>query len=45
LKEKDHTIQQLNEKLKTECDQVRDHYKAKIESLETQLQESEQQKD
>lgn len=38
-------ISQLNIKLKSDCDAVKDHYKSKIEQLETQLQESEQHKE
>lgn len=45
LKEKDNTILQLNAKLKSDCDQVKDHYKGRLEQLETQLAESEQHKE
>ena len=45
LKEKDNTIMQLNAKIKNDCDQVKDHYKSRIELLETQLAESEQHKE
>jgi hypothetical protein len=31
--------------MKSDCDAVKDHYKNKIEQLETQLQESEQHKE
>lgn len=37
IKEKDNTISQLNIKLKSDCDLVKEHYKSRVEHLETQL--------
>ena len=36
-REKDNTISQLNIKLKSDCDLVKEHYKSRVEHLETQL--------
>lgn len=36
---------QLNSKIKSECDIIKEHYKGRVDQLETQLAESEQHKE
>lgn len=45
VKEKDNTITQLNQKAKSDQEVTKEHYTAKIELLEQQLLETEQNKD